>query len=315
MLKVQTWFDEGMAQISGQLSRVGRNCMARILLIGLAGDSGCQVASLGLHETLVDILAANEPVYAPTLIDVKNIPDDIDVALVEGGIRNTHEEEVIKDIRAKSKNVIAVGACANNGGIPGLANLKNGDELMRMIYSNHRGTDAGTIPKHLVSLKEQHPIKHFVKVDYFIPGCPPEVTDIANTLVALLNGEEPKYNSTQVCDDCPRIRLGEYDKKLKRINEEIPADPERCLLEQGFFCMGPATMGGCGAPCPQAGNICEGCRGKCLDVDDQGLAMIDAMTGLLTQLKDEFDPNKYSAMLYRFTYAESIISELARRNK
>jgi hypothetical protein len=72
-------------------------------------------------------------------------------------------------------------------------------------------------------------------------------------------------------------------------------------------------MGGCGAPCPQSGNTCEGCRGKCLEVDDQGLAMIDAMTGLLTRLKDGFDPNTYSGMLYRFTYAESMISELARR--
>lgn len=288
--------------------------MARILLIGLAGDSGCQVAALGLHETLIEILAANEPIYAPTLIDAKEIPEDIDVAIVEGGIRNTHEEEIIKDIREKSKIVIALGACAAFGGIPGLANLKDGKELMNDIYSNHRGTDGGTIPTHLESLPEQHPIKHFVDVDYVIPGCPPETTDIAETLTSLLSGQEPEYNSTQVCDDCPRERLGEYETKLKRIHEEIP-DPDRCLLEQGYFCMGPATMGGCGAPCPQAGNTCEGCRGPCLDVDDQGMAMIDAMTGLLTQLKDDFDPNLYSAMLYRFTYAESIVSELARRKK
>ena len=58
--------------------------MARILLIGLAGDSGCQIAALGLHETLVEILAANEPIYAPTLLDAKDIPDNIDVAIVEG---------------------------------------------------------------------------------------------------------------------------------------------------------------------------------------------------------------------------------------
>lgn len=288
--------------------------MARILLIGLAGDSGCQVAALGLHETLIEILAANEPIYAPTLIDAKEIPEDIDVAIVEGGIRNTHEEEIIKDIREKSKIVIALGACAAFGGIPGLANLKDGKELMNDIYNNHRGTDKGTVPTHLESLPEQHPIKHFVDVDYVIPGCPPEVTDIAETLTSLLSGQEPEYNSTQVCDDCPRERLGEYETKLKRIHEEIP-DPDRCLLEQGYFCMGPATMGGCGAPCPQAGNTCEGCRGPCLDVDDQGMAMIDAMTGLLTQLKDDFDPNLYSAMLYRFTYAESIVSELARRKK
>lgn len=288
--------------------------MARILLIGLAGDSGCQVAALGLHEALVEILAANELIYAPTLIDAKEIPEGIDVALVEGGIRNTHEEEIVKDIREKSKIVIALGACAAFGGIPGLANLRDGKELVNLIYSNYRGTDTGTVPTHLVSLPEQHPVKHFVDVDYVIPGCPPEVTDIANTLTSLLGGQAPEYNSTQVCDDCPRERLGEYETKLKRIHEEI-SDPDRCLLEQGYFCMGPATMGGCGAPCPQSGNTCEGCRGPCLEVDDQGMAMIDAMTGLLTQLKDGFDPNLYSAMLYRFTYADSIVSELARRRK
>lgn len=288
--------------------------MARILLIGLAGDSGCQVAALGLHEALVEILVANELIYAPTLIDAKEIPEGIDVALVEGGIRNTHEEEIVKDIREKSKIVIALGACAAFGGIPGLANLRDGKDLVNMIYSNHRGTDTGTVPTHLVSLPEQHPVKHFVDVDYVIPGCPPEVTDIANTLTSLLGGQAPEYNSTQVCDDCPKERLGEYETTLKRIHEEIP-DPDRCLLEQGYFCMGPATMGGCGAPCPQSGNTCEGCRGPCLEVDDQGMAMIDAMTGLLTQLKDGFDPNLYSAMLYRFTYADSIVSELARRRK
>jgi len=288
--------------------------MARLLLVGLAGDSGCQVASLGLHETLIDILAANEPVYAPTLIDVKDIPEDIDVAIIEGGIRNTHEEEIIVDIRKKTRVLIALGACSVHGGIPGLANLKNGKELMKEIYSDMRGTDKGTLPTHLETLEEQHPISHFVKVDYIIPGCPPEVDDIAYTLTSLLSGEEPILNSTQVCDDCPRERLGEYDTGLRRLIEDIP-DPDRCLLEQGYFCMGPATMGGCGAPCPQAGNTCEGCRGPCLDVDDQGLAMLDALTGLLSQIKDEIELNNYSAQLYRFTYAKSILSDLARRNK
>jgi F420-non-reducing hydrogenase small subunit len=268
---------------------------------------------VGLHEALVDILASNELIYAPTLIDVKTIPDGIDAAIVEGGIRNTHEEEILKEIREKSSVVIALGACAAFGGIPGLANLRPGQELMKMIYTEHRGTDKGTIPSHLETLPEQHPLEDFVKVDYFIPGCPPETTDIANVLTALLNGKEPEYSKTQVCDDCPMERIGEYDTSLRRIHESIP-ESDRCLLEQGYLCMGPATMGGCGAPCPQAGNICEGCRGSCLEVDDQGLAMLDAMTGLLNQIGDKFELKTYSGMFYRFTYAESLIARLARRN-
>ncbi|MCW4051263.1 MAG: F420-nonreducing hydrogenase [Candidatus Bathyarchaeota archaeon] len=288
--------------------------MARILLTGLTGDMGCQVAALSLHEELVDIFVANELVYAPTLLDIKNIPDDIDLAFIEGGVRSTHDEEILKEIRAKSKYLIAFGACATYGGVPGLANLSDGEELLNEIYGNQRGTDKGTIPTHLKVLPEMHPLKHIVEVDFFIQGCPPEVTDIAGTMKSLLNGHTPQYNSTQVCDECPRKRTGEYEKNLKRIHEET-LDPDRCLLEQGFICMGPATMGGCSAPCPQAGQTCDGCRGKCLEVDDQGLAMVDAMTGLLTQLNHEFDPDQYSGMLYRFSYAESRIAELARRHR
>ena len=288
--------------------------LARILLIGLAGDSGCQVAALGLHEALVQIISENELIYAPTLIDAKEIPQGIDVAIVEGGIRNTHEEEIIKEIREKSSVVIALGACAAFGGIPGLANLRRGEELMKLIYSDWRGTDKGTIPTHLQTLPEQHPISDFVKVDYVIPGCPPEVTDIAETLTTLLGGGTPQYNPTQVCDDCPRERLGTYETKLKRIHEELP-DPERCLLEQGYLCMGPATMGGCGAPCPQSGNTCEGCRGPCLNVSDQGLAMVDALTGLLSQLSEEFTTETHVGHLYRFTYAQSLVSQIARRHR
>jgi F420-non-reducing hydrogenase small subunit len=156
-------------------------------------------------------------------------------------------------------------------------------------------------------------LEYFVKVDYIIPGCPPEVTDIAHVLTSLLGGQEPEYSKTQVCDDCPLERIGEYDASLKRIHETIP-ESDRCLLEQGFLCMGPATMGGCGAPCTQAGNICEGCRGSCLEVDDQGLAMLDALTGLMSQISEEFEMKTYSAMFYRFTYAESLLAKLARRN-
>ncbi|MHA2394765.1 MAG: NADH-quinone oxidoreductase subunit B family protein [Promethearchaeota archaeon] len=217
--------------------------MAKILLAGLAGDTGCQIAAIGLHEALAEILLANELIYAPTLVDVKEIPDIIDVAIVEGGIRNTHEKEILEDIRDKSSVLIALGACAAFGGIPGLANLKPGKELMEEIYSNHRGTNKGTIPNHLETLPEQHPLESFVNIDYIIPGCPPEVTDIAHVLTSLLSGKDPEYSKTQVCDDCPLERIGEYDESLKRIHETIP-EPERCLLEQGFLCMGPATMGG-----------------------------------------------------------------------
>jgi len=118
--------------------------MVKLLLAGLAGDSGCQVAMLALHETLLDIISANELVFAPTLIDAKEIPEGVDVAIVEGGIRDDHEEHIIREIREKSGVLIALGACACFGGIPGLANLRCGDDLMNMVYADHKGTIKGT---------------------------------------------------------------------------------------------------------------------------------------------------------------------------
>jgi len=76
--------------------------MVKLLLTGLAGDSGCQVAALALHGTLFDILKANELVFAPTLIDAKEVPDNVDVAIIEGGIRTEHEAEIAREIRKKS---------------------------------------------------------------------------------------------------------------------------------------------------------------------------------------------------------------------
>lgn len=283
--------------------------MVKILLLGLSGDSGCQVAALGLHDKLVKILTANELVYAPTLIDAKEIPEKIDVAIIEGGLRTEHEIEVIKKIRSNSSIMIAIGSCACFGGIPGLANLKEGKILLNKIYAEQKGTTLGQLPLIDTLLPEQIPIHSSVKVEYTIPGCPPEVGDIANTLVSLLNGNQPPIISTDVCEKCPRERVGTYASKLIRIHEDV-SDPKRCLLEQGFLCMGPATMGGCGAPCPSAGMPCDGCRGPTIKNSDQGLTMLDALTSLISQVKDDFDLSQNVGILYRYTYPDSNLVKL-----
>ncbi len=286
--------------------------MVKLLIAGLAGDSGCQVAALALHETLLDIIQANELVYATTLIDAKEIPDEVDVAIIEGGIRIKHEEEMAKEIRKKSKIVITLGSCACFGGIPGLANLEDGGELLKKIYGELEGTVGGPLPEHDTVVPQVKPVEAVVKVDYMIPGCPPEVDDIAYVVTTLLKGETPVLSMTDVCDDCPRERTGEYSMKLKRIHEEMP-DPERCLLEQGFLCMGPATRGGCGAPCPSAGAVCDGCRGPTEKTDDQGLTMLDALSSLINEAGENFSLPRDSGTVYRYTYASSRLLRLLRR--
>jgi F420-non-reducing hydrogenase small subunit len=288
--------------------------MVKILLAGLSGDTGCQVAALGLHDKLLDIISANELVYAPTLIDAKEIPNDVDVAIIEGGIRTQHEREVANKIRKNSKIVIAIGSCACFGGIPGLSNLDQGEVLLKQIYADLKGTIPGDLPQHDEVTTYMMPIDSIVEVDYMIPGCPPEVDDIAYSLTSLLNGEEPILSKTDVCDDCPRERIGKYEETLKRIHEEVP-DPDRCLLEQGYLCMGPATRGGCGAPCPTAGATCDGCRGATEKNDDQGLTMLDALSSLMEEVSEEFSLSQYMGSIYRYTFPYSRISRLLNGGK
>jgi F420-non-reducing hydrogenase small subunit len=283
--------------------------LVKILLLGLSGDSGCQIAALGLHETLLGILKANELVYAPTLIDVKEIPDQIDVAILEGGVRTEHEVEVTKKVRERSGVLITIGSCACFGGIPGLANLQQGDELLKRVYSEQKGTILSEMPTLDRLLPKQQAIGDYVKVDFKIPGCPPETGDIATILTTLLSGGNPELCKTDVCEQCPRERIGEYSKKLKRIYEEID-DHERCFLEQGFLCMGPATMGGCSAPCPKAGMPCDGCRGPTAGNSDQGLAMLDALTSLTQEANENFSLPQYAGILYRYTYPSSKLAKI-----
>ena len=283
--------------------------MVKILLVGLSGCSGCQVATVSLHEKLLGILTANELVYAPTLMDAKEIPEKIDVAIIEGGLRTIHERETAQKIRRNSGVVITLGSCACFGGIPGLANLKEGKQLLELIYSELKGTVKGPQPILDEMLPEQIPISSSVKVDFAIPGCPPELGDIAYILTTLLSGGTPELSKTDVCEKCPLERIGAYAPKLQRIYEGVPK-PGRCLLEQGYICMGPATLGGCGAPCPAAGMPCDGCRGPTVKNSDQGLTMLDALASLTKEISQDFSLSQNVGTLYRYTYPSSDLARV-----
>lgn len=76
--------------------------------------------------------------------------------------------------------------------------------------------------------------------------------------------------------------------------------------------MGPATRGGCGAPCPAAGHVCDGCRGPTEKNDDQGLTMLDALVGLVNKIGIDFSMPQHSGSIYRYTFASSRVAKLLR---
>jgi F420-non-reducing hydrogenase small subunit len=209
---------------------------------------------LNAGEALLEILSGDfEIVYSPTFVDLREIPK-VDLAIVEGGVRTEDDEELIREVRAKSRILVALGICATHGGITSLGNIISLKKLLEKRYSF---LDSSKLPE-LEDL--MYPISNFVDVDYYIPGCPPMPFLIVHTLKSIVSGKTPIRHQSVVCTECNRKIIPAKLDRLYGIYEK-EADPEICLVSQGFICLGSLTRDGCGAPCPRAGFTCFGCRG------------------------------------------------------
>lgn len=278
----------------------------KLALYWAAACGGCEIAVVNLHEQILALDAAFDLIFCPCLLDTKKADiealadGEIALTLFNGAIRTSENEEMAHLLRAKSHTLIAFGSCAAEGCIPGLANFYDRAAIFNTVYLDNPSLDnpEAVVPQPVSRVSEGElrlPVFHdrvktlaqVVKVDYFIPGCPPEPPRIWQAVETLLAGEclpapggALGAGTLAVCHECPR-RIEE--KKIKRLyrNHEITPDPERCLLEQGLLCMGIATSEGCGALCPRVGMPCTGCYGPPAGVEDQGAAMIGALGSVL----------------------------------
>lgn len=226
----------------------------KIATIPLSSCCGCHVGLVNLGEDLLAALAGGALVYSPVLMDAKSIPE-CDVALVEGGLRNAENTERLRELRAKSKILIALGTCASFGGIPGIGSAFNNEELLERAYGK------GFSPEDIPALEPRvSPIDACVEVDFYIPGCPPPPAVLANALTKLLSGAAPERIDLPVCAECRRSARKEIKADIKRTLDERPA-PDECLLSQGYICLGSVSRGGCTAACTGVGVPCMGCRG------------------------------------------------------
>lgn len=226
----------------------------KVSIVSLTCCAGCVSSLLNAGEALIDVLSGEfEIVYSPTFMDLKEIPE-VDLAIVEGGIRTESDENLIRQTRAKSRLLVALGICATHGGITSLGNLKSVKKVLEREYSPLNG-------KRLPELTDlMYPICNFVDVDYYIPGCPPMPLLILHTLKAIANNKVPERHTSVVCIECRRKIIPKKVERLYGVYEK-EADAELCLVSQGFVCLGSMTREGCGAPCPRAGFTCFGCRG------------------------------------------------------
>lgn len=226
----------------------------KVNIISLTCCAGCISSFLNAGEALVETLSGDfDIVYSPTFVDLKEIPN-VDLAIVEGGVRTKEDERLIREVRAKTRILVALGICATHGGITSLGNVTS---LKRFLEKEYSLIETSKLPE-LEDL--MYPICNFVDVDYYVPGCPPMPLLIVHTLKSIVSGKQPTRYRTVVCTECHRKIVAAKLDRLYGIYEK-EADPALCLVSQGFVCLGSLTREGCGAPCPRAGFTCFGCRG------------------------------------------------------
>ncbi|MFW6169447.1 MAG: oxidoreductase [Planctomycetota bacterium] len=309
----------------------------KLAMYWAASCGGCEISLLGIEEKILEVSKAFDIVFCPCIADgkvrdVERMEDgEIDVCLFNGGVRNSEQEYMAQLLRKKSKVLVAFGSCAAEGCIPGLANLHSKQAIFDSTYQETSSTEnpQGTRPQTKTEVEEGtlhlpvfyntlKTLGQTVKVDYTLPGCPPEADRIWDAIEAIVSGQLPPPGSvigaeTTVCDTCNRTREEKKVKEFKRTWELIP-DPDVCLLEQGIICCGLATRAGCGALCPQVNSPCIGCYGPNGDVEDYGARLMSALASVI----DSDDPEEIKQIIqkgvpdpvgtfYRFSLAGSLM--------
>jgi F420-non-reducing hydrogenase small subunit len=295
---------ETVAEIPRSPRDNGKGGKARWAFFTLSGCRGCETLLLDVNYQIAPIADMADVAFWPWLLgsrrdDLAALPDGaLDAAFVAGAVRTPADEEAASLLRAKARRLIAFGACAAFGGIPGLTNV------------------APTEGERVRSLGQ------VVEVDYVVPGCPPpanfawaalqslaagdvssaRLSYLANMLPraaasAVLAGLEPPRGTVfagdkAVCAACSRVK---EEKKITAVYRPhaIAPEPARCLLEQGVICVGLATRGGCGGRCTAMGLPCRGCFGPAEAVPDPGANLVTAIASTIAS----DDPARIAAIV------------------
>jgi F420-non-reducing hydrogenase small subunit len=318
----------------------------RVAFYWNASCGGCEEAVLDLGDGFAALLEKVEVVLWPVALDFKRhdveaLPDGgIDVAFLNGAIRLTEQDEWAQLLRRKARVLVAFGACAHTGGVVGLGNMAEPEELLAAAYrrppsvSNpdavlpgQRVQAAGHDLSLPVLLASTLPLEGVVPVDYTLPGCPPSPAVIGAAVEAILSGRLPPPGAVLApnashCETCPR-----KDSRPERIEvtslrrlATSAIDPQACFLAQGLVCLGPGTRQGCQPGCLEVGMPCRGCFGPLDGVRDGGAAMLSAFASLLAGGEGDLralagalpDP---AGTFWRYSFAAGLVPRRPRKDR
>ncbi|MBU0497121.1 MAG: oxidoreductase [Candidatus Thermoplasmatota archaeon] len=246
------------------------NKKPKIAIFKFTGCAGCQLEILHLEEVFLELLDLFD-IHFWKMVKRENHESGWDISLVEGGISTPREIEEIKQIRTKTKHLIAFGDCSIAGCIPSIRNWIPQMESEELVYS-----DTSVIH----SLKVLG-IGEYVKVDSILKGCPPHRDTIIEVLKSALLEIKPRLRKHPVCVEC----------KFR--------DNSCLITSKKLACMGPVTSAGCGAICPTLDRECEGCFGPMSNPNTRALAEIFKGIGL-TETDVERKFRKYAGMTMEF---------------
>ena len=205
----------------------------KIALHKFSSCDGCQLAFLNLGAGLLSVFEQFEVLH---FAEAGPVDEDrlVLISFVEGSISTPDDLERIKKIRANSRYLITIGACATAGGLQALRNLAGTDGWVEAVYAT---------PEYIDTLDKVTPIRAHVRVDAELWGCPVNSTQVINALHSCRNGVLPVVEHDKVCLECKR-----QQSVCVMVTHNIP-------------CMGPVTRTGCGALCPGCGRDCYACYG------------------------------------------------------
>jgi coenzyme F420-reducing hydrogenase gamma subunit len=198
-----------------------------------ASCDGCQLTLLNCEDELIPLAGEVQIAYFPEATRAV-VEGPYDVSLVEGSITTPDDVDRIHQVRAVSRRLVTIGACATSGGIQALRNFADVAEFRSVVYAH---------PEYVETLARSTPIAAHVPVDFELRGCPVDKRQLLEVLSAEIQGRTPQIPSYSVCVECKR-----------RGNVCV-------TVAHGTPCLGPVTQAGCGALCPTFARGCYGCFG------------------------------------------------------
>jgi coenzyme F420-reducing hydrogenase gamma subunit len=216
----------------------------RLAVWKFSSCDGCQLSLLDCED---ELLAVAERVEIAYFLEASSatVSGPYDLSIVEGSVTTAEDLERLAQVRAASRRLVTIGACATAGGIQALRNAADVAEFVRIVYAT---------PSYISSLETSTPISAHVPVDFELRGCPIDRRQLLDVIAAFLGERRPNVAGHSVCVEC----------KLRGNVCVMVADATPC--------MGPVTHAGCGALCPSYRRGCYGCFGPAEDPNPRSLS-------------------------------------------